>query len=248
MARVNSFYCPPERWHAPFVLDGGETQHLIKVLRTPLGATVRLFDGQGREGLFRLVSTDRKGAYLEPEHETVHERPQNRLVLALGWNKAGRRDWLLEKAVELEVAGLWFWQAGRSQGQIPEQPKDSWLPKLVAAAKQCANPWLPELATFGSLKSLVEASQCYPRRFLLWEASGGQLIDPIRDLSGQGDVLMVLGPEGGMEGAEAEALFSAGFTARSLGSRVLRWETAALLGMGLAFWAKQKLPNERPQP
>lgn len=248
MARVNSFYCPPERWHAPFVLDSGETQHLIKVLRTPLGAAVRLFDGQGREGVFRLVSTGRKGVHLEPEFEKVHERPQNKLVLALGWNKAGRRDWLLEKAVELEVAGLWFWQARRSQGQVPEQPKDSWLPKLVAAAKQCANPWLPELATFNNLKGLVEASQCYSRRFLFWEVPGGQIVDPITDLSGQGDVLMVLGPEGGMEDDEAEALFSAGFTARSLGNRVLRWETAALLGMGLAFWANQKRSAELPQP
>ncbi|EGJ51390.1 16S rRNA (uracil(1498)-N(3))-methyltransferase [Desulfocurvibacter africanus] len=247
MGRINSFYCPPERWNEPFVLDSGETQHLIKVLRTPLGATVRLFDGQGRDGLFRLISADRKGALLELESVTVHERHQTELVVALGWNKAGRRDWLLEKAVELEVAGLWFWQAGRSQGHVPEQPKDSWQPKLVAAAKQCANPWLPELATLSDLKFLVDASKRYPRRFLLWEAPGEKLIDPVLDLGGQGNVLMVLGPEGGLEKAEAETLISAGFMTRSLGSRILRWETAALLGMGLAFWAKQQLPDKLAQ-
>ncbi len=240
MARLNSFYCPPDQWSEPFVLDSSETQHLIKVLRTPIGATVRLFDGQGREGLFRLVSADRKGALLERLSETFSDRPKSGLVVAVGWNKADRRDWLLEKAVELEAAGLWFWQASRSQGHIPDQPKDSWHPKLVAAAKQSANPWLPELATFSNMNSLVEAAQSYSRRFLLWEAQGKQLIDPVLDLGGQDNVLMVLGPEGGLENAEAEALIKAGFMTRSLGNRILRWETAALLGMGLAFWAKQK--------
>jgi 16S rRNA (uracil1498-N3)-methyltransferase len=244
MTRINSFYCPPERWNEPFVLDSGETQHLAKVLRTPLGATVRLFDGHGREGLFRFMSADRKGALLELQSVTVHERPQTQLVVALGWNKAGRRDWLLEKAVEMEVAGLWFWQASRSQGHVPEQPKDSWQPKLVAAAKQCANPWLPDLATFSDLKSLVKASQFYSRRFLLSEAPSEKLIDPVLDLGGQGNVLMVLGPEGGLGNTEVEAFISAGFMPRSLGSRILRWETAALLGMGLAFWAKQKSPDK----
>lgn len=248
MARLNSFYCPPERWREPFVLDSGESHHLLKVLRTPPGGVVRLFDGQGREGLFRLIQADRKGAVLEPESMGRQERASPRLVLAVGWNKAGRRDWLLEKAVELEATGLWFWQASRSQGRVPERPKDTWLPKLVAAAKQCASPWLPELATFDSLQALMSAANALPHRYLLWEEPGAELLEPTRDLGGSGDILMVLGPEGGLEAAEAQALLGAGFAPRSLGRRVLRWETAALLGLGLAFWARQRLPDTSVAP
>lgn len=248
MTRLNSFYCPPERWGEPFILDGGEAHHLLKVLRTPLGEIVRLFDGHGREGLFRLKEVDRKKAVLEPESMNRHERASPGLVLAVGWNKAGRRDWLLEKAVELEAAGLWFWQASRSQGRVPERPKDTWLPKLVAAAKQCASPWLPELATLDSRQALMSAASALPRRYLLWEEPGAELLDPVRDLSGSSGILMALGPEGGLEAAEAQALLEAGFAPRSLGQRVLRWETAALLGLGLAFWARQRNPGASIEP
>jgi len=242
MARINSFHCPPERWREPFILDGGEAHHLLKVLRTPLGAMVRLFDGQGRQGLFRLVRADRQGALLEPESVTTHERPSPGLVLAVGWNKSARRDWLLEKAVELEAAEVWFWQAGHSQGRVPDQPKETWLPRLLAAAKQCANPWLPELKTLDGPEALSQAAGRFSRRFLLWESPREQNILSTRDMEASGDMLMVLGPEGGLEDSEAAMFMDAGFEPRSLGRRVLRLETAALLGLGLAFLARQQLP------
>jgi 16S rRNA U1498 N3-methylase RsmE len=49
--------------------------------------------------------------------------------------------------VELEADGLWFWQAERSQFPVPSDAKDTWHASLVAGAKQCRNPWLPELRT-----------------------------------------------------------------------------------------------------
>lgn len=248
MARLNSFYCPPEQWREPLTLEDGEAHHMLKVLRTTPGTLVRIFDGKGREGLFRVMKADRQRAVLEPESITEHERPRPRLALVLGWNKSARRDWLLEKAVELEAAGVWFWQASRSQGRVPDRPKETWQSKLVAAAKQCANPWLPELATLDSLDALVSAASTFSSRYLLWEEPGCAVLDPDTDLSGEGDMLMVLGPEGGLEEAEAEALMQAGFNPRSLGRRILRWETAALLGLGLAFWTRQRLPAREAQP
>lgn len=237
MARLNSFYLSPERWPAPdaeAVLDGPEARHLLQVLRTPAGSEVRLFDGLGREGRFELLPGGKKIALLRPLRVEEHPRRPAGLTLALGWNKASRRDWLLEKSVELMADGLAFWRAARSQGEPPEV-KDSWRSKLVQAAKQCGNPWLPDLHCIpGGLDGLIAHGERFDRRFLLWESpEASALLRPALLASGRS--LAVLGPEGGLETEEVERLVAAGFAPVTLGRSVLRWETAALHCLSLAF-------------
>lgn len=238
MARLNSFYLAPESWPldptGAHVLDGAEARHLLKVLRAGPGERLRLFDGQGREGLFALDRAEGNKAVLRPESVTALPAPENRLVLALGWNKSSRRDWLLEKAVELGAWGLAFWRGTRSQGEPPAAPKDTWQDKLVQAAKQCGNPWLPQLAVIpGGIDGLAAFAQGFEQCYLCWEKAEIRHMPRPGDL-GQGRVLVVLGPEGGLDQAEADRLLAAGFKPLSLGNSVLRWETAALLCMGLA--------------
>jgi len=246
VTRLNSFHLPAESWpgnqNGPWVLDGPEARHLLKVLRAAPGERLRLFDGQGREGLFVLESAERGRALLTPESITALPLPQDRLVLALGWNKSSRRDWLLEKAVELGAWGLAFWRAERSQGEPPTAPKDSWQDKLVQAAKQCANPWLPQLAVIpGGIQGLAAFAQGFEQCYLCWEKAETRHLPAPGDL-GRGRVLVVLGPEGGLEPVEADRLLEAGFRPLSLGPSVLRWETAALLCMGLAHLDRGSRP------
>lgn len=237
MARLNSFFLPPERFAAPFVLDGPEARHLLVVLRAKTGATVRLFDGAGREGLFTLTRVEKNKAWLEPIDIREHPAQTSGVVLALGWNKAGRRDLILEKSVELGALGLMFWQARHSQGQVPDSPKDSWRDTCVQAAKQCGNPWLPALSVIPSgLTGLLEIAPGFDRCYLLWESENAPaLLEPARLAAGR--CLVVLGPEGGLALEEVEALRAAGCKPVSPGRRILRWETAALLCLGLAHFA-----------
>ncbi len=238
MARLNSFHLPPESWPAdpdgPFVLDGAEARHLLKVLRAAPGERLRLFDGQGREGLFLLERAEGGRALLAPQSVVTLPEPADRLVLALGWHKSGRRDWLLEKAVELGARGLAFWRGARSQGDPPAAPKDTWQDKLVQAAKQCGAAWLPQLIVIpDGIDGLAAFAQGFDQCYLCWEKAEARCLPPPGSL-GRGRVLVALGPEGGLEEAEADRLLTAGFRPLSLGSSILRWETAALLCMGLA--------------
>lgn len=165
------------------------------------------------------------------------------MTLAVGWTRASRRGWLMEKSVEFEAEGIAFWQARRSQGKMPEEPKDSWTERAIQAAKQCFNPWLPELSIVGGLDGLVEYSSRFDRKFLLWESGDNTpLLSPAllaSVLQTGGRVLAVIGPEGGIEDEEARALIEAGFVAVTLGRRILRLETAALHCLSLAFHARQ---------
>lgn len=242
MPRLNSYHLPPNLWPAQetsrVLLQGPEARHLLGVLRAKSGEILRLFDGQGRSGLFELVAaTGKDKAELVAQSLNIEPRPASGLVLALGWNKSSRRDWVLEKAVELDALGLLFWAAARSQGDPPPVAKDSWREKCVQAAKQCGATWLPELGVVaGGVEGLLRVAANFDGCYMLDEgAPTDALPDPVALASGKN--LVVIGPEGGLERREAERLAQAGFKALSLGPRPLRWETAALYCLGLAHFA-----------
>ncbi|PTN38727.1 16S rRNA (uracil(1498)-N(3))-methyltransferase [Desulfonatronum sp. SC1] len=256
---MKSLYLAPDQWREPFQLEGSEAHHLLTVLRTRPGTTVRLFDGQGRTGTFLVRTADRKTAGLELLDQQKFPRPRREIHLALGWNKASRRGLILEKAVELRAAGLIFWQASRSQGKVPDQPKESWTDLLVNAAKQCDNPWLPTITTIpGGPEEVIRlcsslsnhaSPQTTPEagKFLIWEnASLSGLFDP-GQLPGSDPTVLVLGPEGGLTEGEAQAFMDNGYLPRSLGRSTLRWETAALLCLGLCYWRIQGEASEAPE-
>ena len=234
---MRTFFLPPDQWHEPYTLQGQEARHLTKVLRLGVGAELRLLDGQGREGIFCISTLDKHSVSLQPLHIQQHEKPLARCTLALGYIRDIRRSWLLEKAVELEAGGVWFWQADRSQAKVPEAGKEPWQAQMEAGAKQCNNPWLPELRTFpGGVKELATARFAFSKAYILWEGdTKGRVLAPA-DLPHDGDTLCVLGPEGGFSDREVALLRASDFEPVSLGPRVLRWETAALLCLGFCWW------------
>ena len=242
MTRLNSYHLPRHLWPAQgelAQLQGQEARHLLGVLRARVGETVRLFDGCGRHGLFELVETSgRSAARLRPLEEFLEPEPRDGVTLALGWNKASRRDWLLEKGVELGARGIVFWLAARSQGDMPGAPKESWTDKCVQAAKQCGSAWLPDIAMIeGGVDGLVRVAADFDECYVLYEgAPASALLDPAR--LARGRVLLALGPEGGLEEREVAKLQEGGFAWASLGPLPLRWETAALSCLALAHHAR----------
>ncbi|GAB6057938.1 16S rRNA (uracil(1498)-N(3))-methyltransferase [Desulfonatronum parangueonense] len=237
---LKSLYLTSDQWREPFVLEGSEAHHLLKVLRARTGETIRVFDGCGRVGIFEILRLDRKAVYLDLISEQTLPPRDREIILALGWNKTARRGWLLEKAVELEASGIVFWQAERSQGRVPDTPKDTWSAQLVAAAKQCGNARLPFLGiASGGATELVRQFGTSPGKFLLWEQAARERLFNPSLLPASGRSIILLGPEGGLTDDEAHVFIQADFHPLSLGRSVLRWETAALLCLGLCYWADQ---------
>lgn len=244
---AKNFYLPPEKWREPFILDGQEAHHLATVVRARSGDEICLIDGQGREGRFRISGIEKHQVKLELLSEKTHAPQASRAILAIGWGKNARRTWLLEKAVEFEAAEIWFWQAERSQGKVPDESKENWINQMIAGAKQCGNLWLPEVRTLpGGVAEVIDRGKDIPHRYMLWEEQAGEPLLATENMRADGPVLYVIGPEGGFTGQEAAALINAGACPVSLGRQVLRWETAALLCLGLHWWANQTVGQETP--
>ena len=210
------------------------------VLRTETGCEVRLFDGTGRTGLFTVEEVARSQARLVAASLDVSPAPAFGLTLAVGWGKSKRRDYLFEKTVELKGLGVIFWQGTRSQGRVPDLPKDTWTDKCVQAAKQCGNPHLPALETLpGGPDALIEQAGRFDRCFLAWESD--EISTPLSPSAlSKGRTLVVIGPEGGFDPQEAERLVRAGFEPVTLGDSILRWETAAAYCLSLSLYSGQE--------
>lgn len=240
---MHAFFLPPERWGETCLLDGQESRHLSQVLRIGIGEDVRLMDGAGREGDFRVEKTGKRETLLRLLRARTHPRPVSLPVMALAWSKATRRGFFMEKAVELGVHEVWLWQGDHSQGRVPADVKDSWQGQMIAGIKQCGNPWLPTVQVLPEgVDALIRRAVDAPHKILPWERQEDvPMLTP--SMAGRAGVTVyVIGPEGGFSSRELDALGGAGFSTVSLGNQVLRCETAALLCLGIHWWASN-LPS-----
>ena len=246
---VPRFYLAPELWPqagpggqppegSEVRLDGQEAAH-VRVLRLAPGDAALLLDGAGRIGRCRVLEAGRKEARLELLGWNFQPKPVSRAVMALAFSKAVRRGFFMEKAVELGAAGVWLWQGDHSQGHLTENAEKASLGQMIAGAKQCANPWLPEVRALDGIGQVIGLAAAADFRLLPWERQEGvPMLMP--GLAGRAGVsVYVIGPEGGFSARELAALREAEFTPVSLGHRILRCETAAALTLGLHWWASQ---------
>lgn len=233
------FYLPPQAWGDEVLLEGQEAAHLRQVLRVQEGARVALLDGEGRSGCFLVEKAYKKEVRLRCESSETHPEPVSKPYIALALSKAVRRSFFMEKAVELGASAILLWQGDYSQGKIQPQLEETLIRQMIAGAKQSHNPWLPRIYLYPEgLGELLKATEDIHNRILPWELHTSSDMLNLSHIGKEGKTLYVIGPEGGFSQSELDLLDAANFVRVSLGPRVLRCETAAVLCLGLHWWAQ----------
>lgn len=203
-------------------IDDGE-QHHLRVRRAADGEQVGLRDGAGLVGRGRLVTAGR--AWLV-EVEAVERRPPPAaLTLAVGAGDRERFGWLVEKAAELGATAVVPLETEHSAG-VATRVRPAHLIRLrrqaLESIKQCGASWALDVEAAVSLTDFLAR----PAVGLGWLADA-EGIPPAATLDGA-PLTAVVGPEGGLTGAERAALIGAGYRPTTLASHTLRFETAAL--------------------
>ncbi len=240
-----AFYLAPDNWslqqnHTYLLEDVQEIRHLSNVLRLNKKDEIYIFDGQGRQALCSIEKINKRSVALSVLKELFFPKPDSLAIMALAWSKATRRGFFMEKAVELGVHEVWLWQGEHSQGKLPLKIKEHWQEQCIAAMKQCRNPWLPRIRMLkDGVQELIEESQDIEYKFLPWEKQDNIEILCPNLVGKQGKSIYVIGPEGGFSQNEIMNLTTHNFKCVSLGPRVLRCETAALLCLGIHWWSAQ---------
>lgn len=213
----------------PTTVDGDLAHHLGRVLRSRPGDSVRLGDGRGgtAEAEVTAVQRDRVQLLVRRVHHEGPPRP--RLWLAFAPPRQQRSEWLFEHGTEVGIAvfqPLWT-ERTRPQGERPER----WNKVVRAAAGQCDRAWLPEVLPAVELAAFLQRTDLPVLRWIA--TAGAPPLDANAVGSAGGDVVLLVGPEGGFSAAEAEAAAAASFQPCGLGPHILRAETAALAGASI---------------
>ena len=206
------------------VLEGDEARHAASVVRVRPGERFYVADGAGRRVLVEASDVER--ALVRGEVVQVHDEPVPavRFVLVQALAKGDRDDQAVEAATELGVDEVVPWQADRSvvvwRPDRVERSLAKWRSVVVRATKQSRRARLPEVAAPVGSAALARRVRDAALTLVLHE-------DAVEPLAGvplpeSGDVLVVVGPEGGITDGEVEALTAAGARPVRLGSTILR--------------------------
>lgn len=210
------------------VLDGDEGRHAAAVVRIRPGERFYLADGAGRRLLVEAGAVDKvtvRGQVLEVADEPA---PDPRLVLVQALAKGDRDEQAIEAATELGVDEVVPWQAERSvvvwRGERAQKSLAKWRTVVTRATKQSRRSRMPLTADPVDLTSLVGRVRRAALTVVLHEGATEPLAGVA--LPATGDVLVVVGPEGGITDRELTALAGAGARAVRLGSTILRASSA----------------------
>ncbi len=207
------------------VLSGPEAHHLQRVLRGCVGDVVVLLDGSGREFEARITRLARSQVELAVvgSREVDRELPWA-IVVGVALPKADRQRWLVEKLVELGVTRVVPLRAQHSVVHPDERGLVKLRRAVVEATKQCGRTRLMEVA---SLMPLADYLHAVPAGAAKWIADPmGTALD--RTAGNASSHYLAVGPEGGWSDSELSLARAAGWHAVSLGTRILRIETACL--------------------
>lgn len=228
------------------LLDAEEHHHLSRVLRMGPGERVWLVDEQGNSYRAEVEEVDRRETRLLILEKKEASAGRLNLVLAQALIRSKNMDLVVQKATELGVDVIIPVEAARSVVRFEEGNTgklERWRKLAGEAAMQSRRSDIPIIQPPQSYLSFLK-DRTEPRRFILCEDGGMALRDILVAGPAQPEhpkaatAVVLVGPEGGWTRDEEEQAIKTGFKAVSLGSRILRAETAALASLSAfsIFW------------
>ncbi len=234
------FYAPPEAF-APdaksVTLSAEETRHLRDVLRLKSGDVVYVFDGAGREVCGKVQSVTRDSTEVSVVAEVDPARPESplNLTLAVALLKGEKFDLVVQKMTELGAARVIPLITARADVKIrndsdAERKLIRWRRIALEATKQCGRARLMDLENPIAFTDFIERSKGDELRLMFSERGGTSLAAGVGETNERRDsVSALVGSEGGWTGEEIDQARDADSKIVTLGGRILRAETAAIV-------------------
>jgi len=237
------FAAPTTAVPAEIVLSPAESHHLVVVNRARAGDPVIAFDGRGTEWTTELAEARKQGAVLRVRATRTVPRPPGEIVLAQALPKGPAMDAIVRKATEIGAARLVPLETERTQvhldGDRSDRKVEKWHTAALEAAKQCGNPFVPEIAPVQTLAAFLAAPRTAELALIASLHPGAQSLKvalaAFRAAHGRAprSAVWLIGPEGDFSPAEMAAAVATGFVPITLGPLVLRSETAATYALSV---------------
>ncbi len=211
-------------------LTGDEARHAVVVKRIRVGEQVTLTDGAGTSATCTVTGTDRASLSAKVDAVATTDPEMPRVVVVQAIPKGDRGELAVEMLTEVGVDVIVPWAAARSvsvwRGDKQAKALGKWRATAREAAKQSRRSWFPEVADLVTTPDVVDLLRDASVPVVLHEAASGPLAD--LPVPGRGEIVIVVGPEGGISDEELAAFASVGAEPVRMGSSVLRTSTAGV--------------------
>ncbi len=220
-------------------ITGAEAKHAVTVNRIRVGETVSIGNGRGLVVTGNVVRTDASELTISADIIENVQAATPRLILVQALAKGGRDEMAVQASTELGVDAVIPWSAARSvsrwEGAKVAKGQERWSSIVREASKQSIRSWLPDVTALFTSKDLEK----------LAATSHMLVLEPTAELAltewsatehaghDERDIVLVVGPEGGISPQELERFGAAGATLVRLGSNVLRTSTAGAAALSV---------------
>ena len=252
---MHTFYVPPSQIDADTAtFTGSEQHHLRNVLRITPGEIIRIIDGRGNVYTAEILDTPTNRSSSEAQIRTheFHATPSPTLTLFQGLPKNDKMELILQKTTELGVTHIVPLHSERALQKPSQNRYERWHRVVISATKQCKRAWLPELCNTEQFVTSLAQLEKFSLRLLLCPYTEQASIPSIpthREIQHIKEVLretphitaiaLFVGPEGGFSDQEIAAAIQSGCIPVTLGTNILRTETAAIVAVAVTAYEYQ---------
>ncbi len=234
--RYPRFFC--ENTGDTVIITGGDASHITRVLRMRAGDLAIVCDCAGNDLLCRITSASEGAVELEIlERKPSEGEPSVSVRLFQCMPKSDKMDFIVQKAVELgasEVIPVISKRCvSRPDDKSAAKKRERWQRIAEEAAKQCGRGKIPTVSEMISFEQAVKRSAESGAVGIFFYECGGVRLNDIPDIAATRNIDVFIGSEGGFEPWEAELAQKSGLTAATLGTRILRCETAPVAALAV---------------
>jgi 16S rRNA (uracil1498-N3)-methyltransferase len=222
------------------------SRQMAQVLRLKVDAVVMVLDGIGNEYQVRLTTVDAHGCegFIESSSVSSNE-PKTQVTLYLCLTQREKFEWILQKCTEVGVTTFVPVISSRSLIQDPREVENKferWQRILQEASEQSHRGRVPVLEKPLNYSTAVkQASSSNACCLIPWEEETSLSLREAMRHNTSDNVILLVGPEGGFSKAEVDLACQHGFHSVTLGKRILRMETAAVVASALVLYERGEM-------
>ncbi len=225
-------------------ITGQDAVHIAKSLRMKAGENLTVCGGLGYDMLCEITALSEGTVELRVTEKVVTQsEPSVSVTLYQGLPKGDKLELIIEKTIELGVSEiipvLMQRSVSRPDSKSAAKKHERYCKQALSAAKQCGRGIIPAVGEMISFSTMLSRLNRHGAVIFFYECGGNPLSQAVEKIRAEGidDIAIVIGPEGGFDIAEAEALKGAGAFTATLGKRILRTETAPIAAVAAIMYA-----------
>ncbi len=236
------FFVAQEDMKPDFLVLTGENAAHAKVLRLKCGEQVLVCDGAGNESLCTISDVSPGQISLVVDSTATSDaEPKVKASIYMAYAKGDKLEHVIQKATELGAHEIVAFPSARCVSRPDEKSLakklERWQKIAVSASEQCGRGRIPKVITVDSYQAALNRAMQADLAILFYENEHATTLHMALEQNEFASISLLTGPEGGLEEREVVMAKDAGFHICTLGSRILRCETAPLCALSAVMYA-----------